>query len=128
MKFIADLHIHSKFSMATAKNLDLEHLYIAAQLKGIQAVATGDATHPGWIAEIKEKLVPAEKGLFKLKADLAEKCDQQVPPACRGVVRFILESEISSIYKKNGRTRKNHNLVFLRILMRPTGLTPAWTR
>nr|MBL0700508.1 UvrD-helicase domain-containing protein [Desulfobacterales bacterium] len=113
MKFIADLHIHSKFSMATAKNLDLEHLYIAAQLKGIQVVATGDATHPGWIAEIKEKLVPAEKGLFKLKTDLAEKCDQQVPPACRGMVRFILESEISSIYKKNGRTRKNHNLVFL---------------
>jgi len=113
MKFIADLHIHSKFSMATAKNLDLEHLYIAAQLKGIQVLATGDATHPGWMAEIKEKLVPAEKGLFKLKADLAEKCDQQVPQACRGMVRFILESEISSIYKKNGRTRKNHNLVFL---------------
>jgi uncharacterized protein (TIGR00375 family) len=113
MKFIADLHIHSKFSMATAKNLDLEHMYIAAQLKGIQVLATGDATHPGWMAEIKEKLVPAEKGLFKLKANLAEKCDQQIPPACRGMVRFILESEISSIYKKNGRTRKNHNLVFL---------------
>ncbi len=113
MKFIADLHIHSKFSMATAKNLDLEHLHIAAQLKGIQVVATGDATHPGWMAEIKDKLVPAEKGLFTLKPELAEKCNSQVPPACRGQVRFILESEISSIYKKNGRTRKNHNLVFL---------------
>ena len=113
MKFIADLHIHSKFAMATAKNLDLENLYIAAQLKGIQVLATGDATHPGWMAELKEKLVPAEKGLFKLKADIAEMCDQQVPAACRGMVRFILESEISSIYKKNGRTRKIHNLVFL---------------
>lgn len=113
MKFIADLHIHSKFSMATAKNLDLEHLYIAAQLKGIQVLATGDATYPGWIAEIKEKLVPAEKGLFKLKDNIAAQCDKQVPLACRGIVRFMLESEISSIYKKNGRTRKNHNLVFL---------------
>jgi len=113
MKFIADLHIHSKFSMATAKNLDLENLYIDAQLKGIQVLATGDATHPGWMAELKEKLVPAEKGLFKLKADIAEMCDQQVPPTCLGMVRFMLESEISSIYKKKGRTRKNHNLVFL---------------
>jgi DNA helicase-2/ATP-dependent DNA helicase PcrA len=112
MKFIADLHIHSHFSRATAKNLDIENIYIAAQLKGITVVATGDFTHPGWFAEIKEKLVPAEEGLFKLKDEIADKCDRKIPLACRGTVRFMLVSEISSIYKKDNKTRKIHNLVF----------------
>jgi uncharacterized protein (TIGR00375 family) len=111
MKFIADLHVHSKFSRATAKNLDLEHLYIAAQLKGITVVGTGDFTYPGWFSEIKEKLVPAEPGLFKLTKELQKACDQQVPSSCRQPVRFILATEISNIYKKNEKTRKNHNLV-----------------
>lgn len=113
MQFIADLHVHSKFSRATAKNLDFENLYIAAQLKGITVVGTGDFTHPGWFAEIKEKLEPAEEGLFKLKKEIARECDKKVPLSCRGKVRFILVSEISNIYKKNNRTRKNHNLVFV---------------
>ena len=111
MKFIADLHVHSKFSRATAKNLDLEHLYIAAQLKGITVVGTGDFTYPEWFSEIKEKLVPAEPGLFRLTDELQKACDQQVPSSCRQPVRFILATEISNIYKKNEKTRKNHNLV-----------------
>jgi DNA helicase II / ATP-dependent DNA helicase PcrA len=113
MKFIADFHVHSHFSRSTAKNLDLENLYIAAQLKGITVIGTGDFTHPGWFSEIKEKLTPAEPGLFKLKESIAKRCDQRVPISCRGVVRFILVSEISNIYKKNKKVRKNHNLVFL---------------
>ncbi len=113
MKFIADFHVHSRFSRATAKNLDLENLYIAAQLKGITVIGTGDFTHPGWFAEIKEKLVPAEPGMFKLKKEISNICDQEVPTPCRRKVRFILVSEISNIYKKNNKTRKNHNLVFL---------------
>ncbi len=112
MRFLADFHVHSKFSRATAKNLDLEHLYIAAQQKGITVVGTGDFTHPAWFSEIKEKLVPAEQGLFRLKDEIAHVCDNAVPASCRGDVRFILVSEISNIYKKNGKTRKNHNLVF----------------
>ncbi len=112
MKFIADLHIHSKFSIATAKNLDFENTYIAAQLKGITVIGTGDFTHPGWFSEIKEKLVPAEPGLFKLKNDIAKICDKEVPALCRAKVRFILVTEISNIYKKAGKVRKNHNLVF----------------
>ena len=58
MKFYADLHVHSKFSRATSKKLNLENLYISSQLKGISVVGTGDFTHPGWYSEIKEKLVP----------------------------------------------------------------------
>ena len=55
MKFIADLHIHSKYSRATAKNLDLENLYLWAQHKGVHIVGTGDFVHPKWFKEIEEK-------------------------------------------------------------------------
>jgi uncharacterized protein (TIGR00375 family) len=113
MKFIADFHVHSRFSRATAKNLDFENLYISAQLKGLSVIGTGDFTHPGWFAEIKEKLIPAEPGMFRLNDEISILCDQEVPNSCRRNVRFVLVSEISNIYKKNNRTRKNHNLVFL---------------
>ncbi|MFH1875090.1 MAG: endonuclease Q family protein [Pseudomonadota bacterium] len=112
MQLIADLHVHSKYSRATAKNLDLENIYIWAQKKGIALIGTGDCTHPAWFAEIQTKLIEAEPGLFQLKPELAKSCDQQVPVACRGLVRFILQGEISNIYKKNNRVRKNHQLVF----------------
>ena len=113
MKIIADLHIHSKYSRATAKDLDLENLYIAAQIKGVQVVATGDFSHPAWFTEIETKLEPSEPGLFRLKSQHAPALDGEVPVSCRGMVRFILTTEISNIYKKDGKTRKNHNLVFV---------------
>ena len=113
MKFIADLHVHSKYSIATSKNLDLENLYIAAQLKGITVVGTGDFTYPAWFSEICQKLEPAEPGLFKLKEEIAKVCDHEVPVSCRNKVRFILSTEISNIYKKKDKTRKNHNLVYM---------------
>ena len=113
MTFLADFHIHSRFSRATSKTLDLEHLHIAAQCKGVAVVGTGDATHPGWFAEIQEKLVPAGDGLLRLSDALAQACSTRVPARCRAEVLFLLVSEISNIYKKNGKTRKNHNLVFL---------------
>ena len=112
MKFFADFHVHSKYSRATSKNLDLENLYIAGQLKGITVLGTGDVTHPKWFSEIKAKLIPAEPGLFKLKPDIAKMCDQKIPSSCRNRLRFMLVTEISNIYKKKDKTRKNHNLVF----------------
>nr|WP_319494326.1 UvrD-helicase domain-containing protein [uncultured Desulfobacter sp.] len=113
MKYIADLHIHSKYSRATAKNLDLEHVYHSARIKGITLVGTGDFTHPAWIQEIETKLEPAEPGLFALKKEIAEQIDADVPASCKGPVRFILQCEISNIYKKDNRVRKNHNLIYL---------------
>lgn len=95
VKFIADLHIHSKYSRATSKEMDLEGLSKWARLKGIDLVASGDFTHPQWLAELKSKLKPAEDGLFEYNG-----------------ARFILNVEISSIYSKNGQVRKVHNLVF----------------
>ena len=77
MRFIADLHVHSHFSMATARNLDLEHLYISAQIKGITVVATGDATHPEWFEEINRKLEPAEPGLYRLKRPIESEWNKQ---------------------------------------------------
>ena len=112
MFFVADLHIHSKFSRATSQQMDLENLHKWAQLKGVKLIATGDFTHPGWFHEIQTKLEPAEPGFFKLKDEFISSIQKDVPESCITDVRFILEAEISSIYSKNGRTRKVHNLVY----------------
>ena len=98
MKFIADFHLHSKYSRATSKEMDLESLDKWAKIKGIKVLGTGDFTHPEWFTNLKEKLMPAEPGLFKLKSD-----DQ---------TRFILTSEISCIYSKKNRVRKIHIVIF----------------
>ncbi|HHJ53710.1 MAG TPA: DNA helicase UvrD, partial [Caldithrix abyssi] len=112
MRFIADLHIHSHYSVATSKDLTPEHLDYWARLKGITVVGTGDFTHPHWVAELKEKLEPAEPGLFKLKDDLRLKLPFPESPLERRDVRFLLTAEISSIYKKFDRVRKVHNVIF----------------
>jgi uncharacterized protein (TIGR00375 family) len=90
--------------------MNLENLYKWAQLKGITAIGTGDFTHPKWFADLKEKLEPAEPGLFQLKKKYAEPVAKEVPESCRAPVRFLLSVEISTIYKKGERTRKIHNL------------------
>ena len=126
--FYADLHVHSKFSRATSRECDLEHLALWAGKKGIGVVATGDFTHPGWFAEVEEKLIPAEPGLFRLRPDLErEVCRRQERPAPAGV-RFILEVEISTIYKKDGRTRKVHHLVYVPGLDHARRLTESLSR
>ena len=112
MKFITDLHIHSKYSRATARNLDFENLYYTAQIKGVRVVGTGDFTFPAWIEEIESKLEETEPGLFSLKRQIAEDIDKTIPETCRNPVRFILQTEISNIYKKDDRVRKNHNLIY----------------
>lgn len=108
MQFIADLHIHSKYSRATSKEMNLEKLDSWADDKGILVIGTGDFTHPLWFKEIKEKLEPAEPGLFKLKQQFKEK-------TLKGTLaqtRFLLSVEISGIYSRAGRTRRVHNIVF----------------
>ena len=115
MPFYADLHVHSKYSRATSRNCDLEHLALWARKKGIAIVGTGDFTHPAWRAEIREKLVPAEPGLFRLRPDLERAVEARLPPACRSertTTRFMLSVEISTIYKKLDKTRKIHHLIY----------------
>ena len=106
--YIADLHIHSKYSRATSRDLDLPHLDLWARRKGIALVATGDFTHPAWREEMENALEPAEEGLYTLKPDLRLPCEVQGEAP-----RFVISGEISSIYKKNGKTRKVHSVILL---------------
>jgi uncharacterized protein (TIGR00375 family) len=112
LPFYADLHVHSKYSRATSRDCDLEHLAGWARRKGVTVVGTGDFTHPAWFDEIRDKLVPAEPGLYRLRDDLDREVLATLPPSCRRPMRFLLEVEISTIYKKGERTRKVHHLVY----------------
>jgi len=104
MKFIGDFHIHSKYSRATSKDMDLENLDKWAKIKGIKVLGTGDFTHPGWFKTLKEELVTAEEGLFRLKTKSLKSEENET--------RFILTAEISCIYSKGNRTRKIHLIIF----------------
>ena len=103
MKFIADFHLHSKFSRATSPKMDLENLDKWAKIKGIKVLGTSDFTRPEWFQNLKEKLESVEPGLFKLKSTGSRLVDG---------TRFILTTEISCIYSKKGRVRKIHILIF----------------
>lgn len=110
MPFIADLHIHSKYSRATSKEMSPESLWKWAQLKGISVIGTGDFTHPEWLKELNEKLQSTDNGLFKLKKEFMT---DAIPDSCREDVFFMLTAEISCIYNKNGKTRKIHSILFV---------------
>ncbi|MBL7490576.1 UvrD-helicase domain-containing protein [Frankia sp. AgB1.9] len=110
--FYVDLHVHSKYSRACSRDCDLEHLAWWAARKGIRVVGTGDFTHPTWAQELEDKLVAAEPGLFRLRPDLEQDVLRRLPASCRTATRFLLSTEISTIYKKGDRTRKVHHLLY----------------
>ena len=110
MKTIADLHIHSRFSMATSKEGTPENLDFWARKKGISLIGTGDFTHPVWREELKERLVSEENGLYRLRDEYVKEESRKFPGEG---TRFVVSGEISSIYKKNGKTRKVHNVILL---------------
>jgi DNA helicase-2/ATP-dependent DNA helicase PcrA len=113
-ELIVDLHVHSHYSRATSKNCTIEGLYFWGKKKGINIIGTGDFTHPSWFAEFREKLEPAEGGLFKLKNELADEIDKTLPTSVRdNLIRFTPTVEIATIYKKNDRVRKLHQLIIL---------------
>jgi len=95
MEFIADFHIHSKYSRATSRDMDTQHIAEWAKSKGITLMGTGDFTHHLWLEELKANLEDLGNGLFKYKD-----------------VYFILTVEISSIYSKKGKTYRIHNVIF----------------
>src|SRR6266536_2625660 len=113
MPFYADLHIHSKYSRACSRDCDLEHLAWWARRKGVTVVGSGDFTHPAWFEHLRENLEPAEPGLFRLREQLDRGVERTLPVSCRGLVRFMLSVEISTIYKRAERTRKVHHLVYV---------------
>lgn len=110
MKHITDLHLHSRFSMATSRDCSPEYLDLWARKKGITILGTGDFTHPGWRQELTEKLAPAGNGLYRLRDEYvleeARRLGGETP-------YFVIAGEISSIYKKHGKGRKVHNVILL---------------
>jgi len=114
MEVIADLHIHSHFSIATGRDADLEHLDLWGRYKGVQVVGTGDCTHPRWLADLEAKLEPAAAGVYSLKPALALPLNLTGPSwQAAAPVRFVVTGEVSAIYKKAGRVRKVHLLLAL---------------
>lgn len=115
MPFIADLHLHSKYSRATSRDMEVESLAQWARKKGINLLGTGDFTHPTYFAELQAKLTPAEPGLYRLK-----KGEQGV--------RFMLQVEVSTIYRERERVRKIHTLIYAPSLEAAGRLNAAFAR
>ena len=110
MKMIGDLHIHSRFSMATSKEGTPENMDFWARKKGISLIGTGDFTHPVWREELRERLKPEGNGLYRLRDEYVREESRKFQGEG---TRFVVSGEISSIYKKNGKTRKVHNVILL---------------
>lgn len=96
MPFIADFHIHSKYSRATSRNMDLEHLAQSAREKGISLMGTGDFTHPVWFQELRKKMQPVEDGIYTYRG-----------------LKFILTAEVCNIFPSHNAIKKIHNVIFL---------------
>jgi DNA helicase-2/ATP-dependent DNA helicase PcrA len=114
--WVADLHIHSRYSRACSRDLDLPNLAWWARRKGIALLGTGDFTHPAWRDHLRELLRPAEPGLYRLRSDAQAEVDRRLAPllvAAGNAPRFMLSVEISTIYKRDDRTRKVHHLIYL---------------
>ncbi|ODS36546.1 MAG: hypothetical protein A7315_01660 [Candidatus Altiarchaeales archaeon WOR_SM1_79] len=99
MRFIADLHIHSRYSRATSRDMELESLAIWGKKKGITLLGTGDFTHPTYFAEMRSKLEPFNEGIYVLKRGERE-------------TKFMLTTEVSNIFTQGGKVRKVHTLIF----------------
>jgi len=99
MAYVADLHIHSRYSRACSQQLNIPNLVEWAKLKGIDVLGTGDFLHPLWFAELKNQLKEDGTGFLSYEKDPA--------------VKFVLTVEIATIYTDKGRGRRLHNLVFL---------------
>ena len=112
MSIITDFHIHSKFSRACSRHLDLPNIESWCQLKGIDLVATADFTHPAWFKELNEKLEECDTGIYRLRKKFrGENVDVHVPEKCKKSVRFICSTEISLIYKRYEKVRKVHLVI-----------------
>ncbi len=111
--FHSDLHLHSSYAYACAKNITPEKLSYWARKKGIKLIGTADFTHPAWRKELKEKLVPAEPGLYRLRPELENIVEEELDTLIGEPTRFMLQVEISTIYKKGEKTRKIHHLCYM---------------
>jgi len=115
MQYVTDLHLHSKYSRAVSPQMTLPVMAAYARQKGLDVLTAADFTHPVWFKEIQSQLVEAEEGLYKLKNE-----DAELKP-----VRFMLSTELSSIYKQGDKLRRIHNLLFVPSFVVAEKLTKA---
>jgi uncharacterized protein (TIGR00375 family) len=108
-KFIADIEIHSKYARAVSPQMVIENIALWGVKKGIKVLGTGDFTHPLWLKDLKEKLEPAEPGLFKLKGRYRPKNNHSFDATA---TRFLLSGEVSCIYPKKNKVRRVHHLIY----------------
>jgi len=109
MEYIVDIHLHSRFSRATSKDLNIEGLYRGAKIKGINIIGTGDFTFPAYVKEMEKELEPIGGGLYGFRR----------APDVRVLVgndsghdpKFIITTEISNIYKRHGKARRVHTVI-----------------
>jgi len=102
MKFIADLHLHSRYSRATSRDMDVETLSLWAKRKGLKVLGTGDFTHPLHLLDLEAKLRPLGNGLFVLKEEGENTAG----------THFLLTAEVSNMFTKRGKGRRVHTLIF----------------
>src|SRR5579864_6810557 len=115
MHFVADLHLHSKYSRAVSPQMTLSVMASYARQKGIDILTASDFTHPVWFKEIQSQLVEATEGLYRLKDDQKDAKE----------IYFMLSTELSSIYKQGEKLRRIHNLIFVPSFATAEKLTKA---
>jgi PHP family Zn ribbon phosphoesterase len=116
MRVIADLHIHGKYSRATSEQMSIPEIARYAKIKGLNLVGTGDFTHPQWLSEIKETLVPdQDSSLFKLAT-------------ADSPVRFMLTTEVCTIFYYKGELKKVHHVMFTPTLETASQINERITR
>jgi uncharacterized protein (TIGR00375 family) len=93
----SDFHIHSKYSRATSKTMDIKHLSVYGKMKGLNLIGTGDITHPTWISEVKDETINLGNGLYKSKYN---------------EMQFLLSTEIATIYSENKKVKRVHHILF----------------
>jgi uncharacterized protein (TIGR00375 family) len=100
LQVIADLHIHSRYSRATSERMCVEEIARFAKIKGLNVIGTGDFTHPKWLDELKQKLVPdSDTQLYELKDDKSQ------------TVRFMITTEVCTVFQHNNDFKKVHHVV-----------------
>jgi DNA helicase-2/ATP-dependent DNA helicase PcrA len=99
MRIITDWHLHSRFSRACSQELTIENNALWCEKKGVNVLGTADFTHPKWFAELEEKLIEEEPGLYRLKS------------GAHPSMRYMFTTEVAQIYKRGGKTRRTHNIV-----------------
>src|SRR5437667_9265746 len=95
--YVADLHLHSRFSRASSPQMTIPNLIVWGKRKGIHLLGTGDFTHPEWLGEIEDHLEQDSSGFLKPKEETE--------------VRFLLTTELETLFHVRGKMHKVHLLI-----------------